>query len=145
MNRNQVRKHESGFSLVEILIAVTIVVLMGGVVAVNVFPYLFKSQRDRADIDIKQLKEAVKLFKLNEGRLPRENEWPEFLVKGSKSHPHPYVDEDVIENGEVVDPWGNPYVYRRTGRDFEIISYGEDGQQGGEAEAADISSKKSQE
>ena len=134
---------QAGFSLVEILIAVTIVVLMGGVVAINVFPFLFQSQRDRAVIDIGVMKTTVKLFQTVELRLPRDSEWPEFLISGSKRHADPYLDEDKVTDGQVLDPWDNPYVYRRiNNRKFEIMSYGADGQPGGEGDDEDISSKK---
>ena len=137
------RSSQQGFSLVEILIAVTIMVIMGSVVAVNVFPFLFKSQRDRAEIDIGVLKDAVGLFRMSEHRSPRDSEWPDFLANGSDHHKEAYIDEDKIQNGEVLDPWENPYVYRRlSARGFEIISYGADGVPGGEGDDADIRLRK---
>jgi general secretion pathway protein G len=146
MKPNKTRNRESGFSLIEVLIAVTIIVLMGGVVAWNVFPALFQSQRDRAGIDIDNLKTAVKMYQMKEGKLPLESEWPNFLFDGSKNHPSPFVDPDNYPDRQVKDPWETPYVYKRIGpRDFEIISYGADGQQGGEEDDADISSKKTKE
>ncbi len=137
------RSSQGGFSLVEIMIAVTIIVIMGGVVAVNVFPFLFESRVKRAQLDIATLKKAVRLFKMNESRLPLEGEWPEFLVSGSKHHRDSYIDEDQITEGQILDPWDNPYVYKKLGsKDFEIVSYGADSQPGGEDDDADISSKK---
>ena len=103
MNQQERRSRQGGFSLVEIMIAVTIVVVMGGVVAVNVFPYLFKSKAGRAEIDIGNLKTAVKMFRLDEQRLPREGEWPDFLANGSPQHPEPYLDEDILVDGEAKD------------------------------------------
>jgi general secretion pathway protein G len=136
-------KNQKGFSLVEILIAVTIIVLMGGVVAFNLFPELFRSQRDKAALDINTLKEAVQLFQLRESRLPHEGEWQAFLFDGSKKHRDPYIDTSAHENREVLDPWGNPYQYRRlNSREFEIFSWGMDGAPGGEGDDADISSRK---
>lgn len=133
-----------GFSLIEVLIAVTIIVLMGGVVAFNVFPALFKSQRARAEQDISVLVQAVKTFQMNENKLPLESDWPRFLVEGSPNQKQPYIDADKIKDGRVLDPWGNDYIYRRlSSTDFEIISYGMDGQPGGQDDDADISSKRS--
>lgn len=145
--RRNPKQPAKGFSLIEVLIAVTIIVLMGGVVAYNVFPELFRSQRDRAGIDIEALKSAVKIYQAREmGKLPNESEWPTFLVEGSKNHPDPYIDVDKLTNGQVNDPWGNPYVYKKHGsKDFEIISFGMDGAPGGEGDDADISSKKGRE
>jgi hypothetical protein len=53
----------------------------------------------------------------------------------------PLLDPDKATEGKVLDPWNNEYVYRVEGTSFEIVSYGEDGVQGGEGDAADISSK----
>ncbi|HMS16559.1 MAG TPA: type II secretion system protein GspG [Planctomycetota bacterium] len=136
--------HSQGFSLIEVLIAVTIIVLMGGVVAFNVFPALFKSQRGRAEADIEVMRQAVKMFQTNEHKLPMESDWPRFLVEGSPNQKQPYIDADKVADGRVLDPWGNDYVYKRlSSTDFEIISYGMDGAPGGEGDDADISSKKS--
>jgi general secretion pathway protein G len=136
------RPSQRGFSLIEILIAVTIIVLMGGLVAINVFPQLFQTQRDKASIDIENLKKAVELFHLRERRLPNESEWPDFLLQGSKNNPDPYIEPDRFEGGEVKDPWGTPYVYRKlSSTTFEILSYGADQQPGGDGDGADISSK----
>ena len=134
---------QKGFSLVEILIAVTIIVLMGGVVAFNLFPELFRSQRSKAEVDINSLKQAVQVFLLRESRLPHEGEWQSFLFDGSKNHSEPYIDTSAYENREVLDPWSNPYQYRRlNSREYEIFSWGMDGAPGGEGDDADISSRK---
>jgi general secretion pathway protein G len=141
-SRHALRQGTRGFSLVEVLIAVTIIVLMGGVVAYNVFPELFRSQRDRARMDIETLKTAVNMYFTRENRLPNDSEWPDFLINGSKNHPDPYIDKDKVKDGKVVDPWGNEYTYRKlSSKDFEIVSYGMDGTQGGEGDDKDISSK----
>jgi general secretion pathway protein G len=139
----KLRRADQGFSLVEVLIAVTIIVLMGGVVAWNVFPELFRSQRSRAEMDISNLVNCVKMYQLNEHRLPHEGEWPEFLLSGSPNHSEPYIEKDKARDGKIVDPWGNPYEYRKLGsKDFEIKSMGPDGQPGGEGDDKDISNKK---
>ncbi|MEE2713464.1 MAG: type II secretion system protein GspG, partial [Planctomycetota bacterium] len=89
------------------------------------------------------LAHAVNLFRLTEGRLPNDSEWPKFLFAGSKNHPAPYITHRVTANGHIHDPWGNPYIYRKSGAStFEVISYGADGAPGGQGEDADISFKK---
>ena len=139
--RTHARSAQGGFSLIEVLVAVTIIALMAGVVAVNVFGEFFATQRDKAAIDIDSLKTAVKLFQLKEGRLPHESEWPTFLFEGSKRHPQSYIDTDRWPDNQVKDPWDTPYEYRKQGREFEILSYGADQTAGGEDDDADISSK----
>ena len=140
--RKNSRRAQGGFSLIEVLVAVTIIALMAGVVAVNVFEEFFASQRDKAAIDIDGLKQAVKLYHLKEGRLPNESDWPRFLFDGSKNHRSPYIDTDKYPDDEVKDPWDNAYTYKKhSGKDFEIISFGADGAPGGEDDDRDISSK----
>lgn len=131
-----------GFSLVEVLVAVTIIVIMGGVVAFNVFPEVFRGKRSRAKLDIENLSTAVNMFLTNEGRLPHEHEWPEFLLNGSKNHPEPYIDKDKAVEGRVVDPWDTPYEYKKlSSREFEIVSFAADQQPGGDGDDEDISNK----
>lgn len=138
----QTRRAQQGFSLIEVLVAVTIIALMAGVVGYNVFGEFFAAQRDKAAQDIDNLKQAVKMFQMREGRLPHNSEWPSFLFEGSKKHREPYIDPDKFEDQEVKDPWDNPYEYKKlSGKDFEIISYGADGSPGGEGDDEDISSK----
>ncbi|MAG57271.1 MAG: hypothetical protein CMJ83_13340 [Planctomycetes bacterium] len=126
------RRPESGFSLIEVLIAVAIIALMGGIVAFRLFPHLLESQVDRAKLDIDNLRTAVEMFQMKEHRLPSEGEWPRFLFEGSDGHAHPYVDEHLHQGGLVKDPWGSPYVYQRlSGVDYSILSYGPDKLPGG--------------
>ena len=138
---------EAGFSLLEILIAVMILVLMGGVVATNLFPRFFKAKRDRAEIDIKNIKSAVETYRLlssnKTNKLPESSEFPQVLVEPGEDGDPPPLDPDVLTDGKLLDPWGNEYVYiKHSSSSFEIISYGDDGAPGGDGLAADISSKK---
>jgi general secretion pathway protein G len=140
--RKNLRSAQSGFSLIEVLVAVTIIALMAGVVAMNVFDEFFRSQRDKARIEISVLKEAVNMYMLREHKLPNDSDWPGFLFNGSKNHSSPYIDTDNFPEEQVNDPWDNPYVYKRiSGKKFEIVSYGADGAPGGEEDDKDISSK----
>lgn len=89
--------------------------------------------------DLEVLANCVKVFRLREARLPDEREWPGFLFEGSAHHPEPYLEVDRFPHAEVLDPWGNPYVYRRFDAGFEILSFGGDGQAGGVGRDADQS------
>jgi len=140
--QRNILRNERGFSLVEVLIAVTIIVLMGGVVAYNVFPELFRSQRDRARVDIENISTAIKMHLARESRLPNDSEFPQVLLEGSKNHDEPYIDPTKAKDGQLLDPWGNAYVYKKlSGTNFELLSYGMDGAPGGEKDDADISNK----
>lgn len=137
------RRREGGFSLLEILIAVAILALVGGVVATNVFGSFFTAKRDVARAQILEIKGAINALRLrNPGnKLPESNEFPGCLLEPGPNGEAPAMDPDGAVGGKILDPWGNEYVYRREGSTFEIISYGDDGVQGGEGDAADISSK----
>jgi general secretion pathway protein G len=140
------RPGEAGFSLLEILIAVMILVLMGGVVMTNLFPHFFKAKRSKAELDIGNIKNAVNTYRLQhkQNRIPETSEFPHVLTERGPNGEDPLLDPDTLDGGKLLDPWGNEYQYNRiTNSTFEIISYGDDGAPGGEGDAADISSKKS--
>ena len=136
---------EAGFSLLEILIAVMILVLMGGVVMTNLFPAFFKAKRDKAEIDIQNIVQAIKVYQLNDkrGKLPEQSEFPQCLTEPGENGQEPPLDPDRLEGGKLIDPWGFEYVYiKHSGSSFEVKSLGADGMEGGEKDDADISSKK---
>lgn len=123
-----------GFSLIEVLIAITIIALMATAVSIGVFGALEDSRVERARQDVSNLANAVKLFKAKEGTLPKQSDWPDFLTNGSKKYPRPYIEN---KDG-ATDPWGNTYVYKVSGSKFNVMSFGADGVPGGEGEDADI-------
>ncbi len=142
--KTRLHRPDGGFSLLEILIAVTILVLMGGVVAVNLFPNIFKAQRDRAQVDVDVIKEAIGTWRLgHNGKLPDAGEFPQCLTEKGEDGREPYLDSDKLVEGRLLDPWGHEYVYtKHSSSSFEVISYGADGAPGGEGDNADISSKR---
>jgi general secretion pathway protein G len=135
------RKREGGFTLVEILVVITIIALIMGVVGPRVLNYLTESKVKAAKIQIESLGSALDLFFLDTGRYPTSSEGLTALVRrpgtmGAWNGPY-------LKGGNVpADPWGNPYVYRVPGQNgaYDIISYGTDGQEGGTGTAADIAS-----
>jgi len=83
---------------------------------------------------LKVLSLMVRAFQDWEDRLPKDDEWPKFILGGSENHPDSYGD--ALPN----DPWDHPYVYQRLdGGGYRILSYGRDGKPGGEGPDADIS------
>lgn len=140
-------RHEgkSGFSLVELLVAVTIMLVLAGTVAVALMGEPGKARVARAKSDIGTLKTAVGLYKLDNFILPSQRQGLEALVEKPTNDPVPknWREGGYLDAQLPKDPWGNDYLYFIPGRNkesFEIVSYGADGQPGGEDEAADISS-----
>jgi general secretion pathway protein G len=137
--RSRVRG-QRGFTLVEMLVVITIIGLIMSLVGPRVLNYLGESKVKAAKIQIQSFSSALDLFYLDAGRYPTTSEGLAALVKpaaGLATWNGPYVKGGVLPN----DPWGKPYIYRSPGERsaYEIISYGSDGQEGGTGIAADIS------
>ncbi len=137
---------KGGFTLVEVLVVLLILMTLAGVVTVNVVRHRGESQVKAARIQIRQLQTALQTYRLEQNRYPTRRQGLDALVEkpGSPPVPSDYPPGGYLESDEVpLDPWGNPYIYlqpARNGQPYEIISYGQDGEPGGTGEAADISS-----
>ena len=132
-------KHDSGFTLVEMLVVITIIGMIMALVGPRVLNYLGESKVKTAKIQIQSFASAIDLFYLDAGRFPSSAEGLAALVQRAgdvASWNGPYLKGGNVPN----DPWGKPYVYRSPGEhgSYDIISYGADGQQGGTGTAADI-------
>jgi general secretion pathway protein G len=135
------RKNERGFTLVEMLVVITIIGMVMALVGPRVLNYLGESRVKTAKIQIQSFGSALDLFYLDVGRYPSAAEGLTALVRpvgGATTWNGPYLKGGSIPK----DPWGNPYVYRMPGERsaYEIHSVGSDGQDGGTGTAADITS-----
>ncbi len=141
-------QNKKGFSLVELLVAVTIMLILAGAVGVKVWGWVSKARIARAESDIESLKTAINLYEADNSCLPTERQGLEALIEKPVIPPVPkkWRDGGYLESKSLpLDPWDNPYVYiapTPKNKSFEIISYGADGEPGGEGEDADISSLK---
>jgi len=135
------RKNEAGFTLLELLVVVLIIGLLASYVGPKYFSQIGKSEAVAAKAQVEAYAKAVDNFRLDMGRFPTTEEGLAALTArpadGDKWS-GPYLRKDV-----VPDPWGHPYLYRAPGTksEFEILSYGRDGQPGGTGLDADISSE----
>jgi general secretion pathway protein G len=131
---------QQGFTLVEMLVVITIIGLIMGLIGPRVLNYLSESKVKTAKIQLQSFASALDLFYLDAGRFPSTSEGLTALVRqtpGVAAWNGPY-----LKGGNVPkDPWNNGYVYRSPGEHgpYDIISYGSDGQEGGSGVAADIS------
>jgi general secretion pathway protein G len=134
------RRNEQGFTLVEMLVVITIIGLIMGLIGPRVLNYLSESKVKAAKIQLQSFGSALDLFYLDAGRFPSTAEGLTALVQrtpGVAAWNGPYLKGGNVPN----DPWNNPYVYRSPGErsPYEIMSYGSDGQEGGTGIAADLS------
>jgi general secretion pathway protein G len=132
---------ERGFTLVEILVVITIIALIMSLVGPRVLNYLTESKVKAAKIQMQSFSSALDLLYLDTGRYPSSAEGLAVLVKPTSAMAGwngPYLKGGNVPN----DPWGKPYLYRSpTERaKYEIMSYGADGQEGGTGTSADITS-----
>ena len=138
--RRRAARSQRGFTLVELLVVITIIALIVGIVGPRVLNYLTESKVKAAKIQMQSFASALDLFNLDAGRYPSSAEGLAALVRpapGVAAWNGPYLKGGTVPN----DPWNNPYHYRAPGEHgaYDIISLGSDGQEGGSGTAADIS------
>jgi general secretion pathway protein G len=112
--------------------------LIAAVAGQSYFGKLNSARRTSTKNQIAEIEGALDLFRLDVGRYPSAEEGLQALrarPTGLTGWDGPYLKKDL-----PMDPWGKPYVYRRPGAhgDFDLLSFGPDGQEGGEADDADI-------
>src|ERR1700739_1550908 len=135
------RRGDAGFTLVEIVVVITIIGLIMASVGPRLLNYRGESKTTAAKIQIESFSSALDLYYLDMGRYPVSGDGLAALVQrpgNAQAWNGPYLKGGVVPN----DPWGHPYVYRSPvdRAPYEIVSYGSDGQEGGTGTAADISS-----
>lgn len=136
-------KNNKGFSLLEIIVVVFILSLLAAIVAPRIIGRTDDARIAEAKVQIKNFETALKLFKLDNGFYPDTQQGLEALIKKPETGqiPKKYRDGGYLEQKKIpLDPWGNPYIYISPGLhgDFDIMSYGADGKEGGEGKNADI-------
>jgi general secretion pathway protein G len=130
-----------GFTLLELLVVVVIIGLLAGFVAPRYFGQVGKSEVNVAKAQIDALEKALDQYRLDTGHYPSNELGLKALLERPANEPKwagPYLRKDV-----PLDPWGKPYVYKIPGEknEFDLLSYGKDGQPGGTGESADITNR----
>jgi general secretion pathway protein G len=137
---NKKLKPQQGFSLMELLIVMVILGMLAAVVGPTLWNKLGGAQRDTAKTQISNIEVALDSYRLDMFKYPSSLEELITNTSSDSKWQGPY-----LRKGLPKDPWGNEYQYRkpgREGRDFDLYSYGADGQEGGDNENADIVSWK---
>ncbi len=136
-------KNDKGFTLLEIIVVVFILSLLAAIVAPRIIGRTDDARIAEAKIQIKNFETALKLFKLDSGFYPSTEQGLVALVEQPTvgQIPQKYREGGYLEQKKIpADPWGNPYLYISPGvySDFDIMSYGADGREGGDGKDADI-------
>jgi len=138
------RRHAStrrrGFTLLELLVVMVIIGLLAGIVAPQYFAQIGKSSTKVARAQIEALGQALDQYRIDVGRYPTPEQGLAALREAPPNVPQwrgPYLKRDV-----PMDPWGQAYVYAQPGKhgEYDLSSLGNDGQPGGDGEAADVTS-----
>lgn len=129
-------KSTRGFTIIELLIVMAILGMLAVMVAPNLFNQASSARQDAARSQISSIGSALDTHRLDVGRYPDTLEGLQRNTTGRASWNGPYL------RGEVPsDPWGYDYVYETRGDDYTLISYGADGQPGGEDNDEDIDNR----
>jgi general secretion pathway protein G len=134
------RSRERAFTLLELLVVMVIIGLLAAYVGPQYFAQLGKSEVKAAQAQISALQKALDTYRIDIGRYPSTEQGLAVLVTRPQNEPKwsgPY-----LQKAPPPDPWGRPYIYKSPGEhgDYDLYSFGKDGQAGGTGEAADITS-----
>jgi general secretion pathway protein G len=137
-----VLRQGAGFTLIEIVIVVIIIGLLAALVGPRLFGKVSEAKLKTTKAQIELFGTALDAFRLDTGRYPSSEEGLKALREkpsGTEMWKGPYLPKEI-----PLDPWGKPYVYKSPGEhgEYDLISYGLDGAEGGEGENQDVVSWK---
>jgi general secretion pathway protein G len=140
---NRMRRGGRGFTLIELMVVIVILGILAGLIIPRIMGRPDEARQTKARIMIEGIETAMKLYRLDNGFYPTTEQGLRALVEASTIQPLPrnWREGGYLEKGKVPkDPWGNDFFYLCPGTqgEFDLISYGADGQPGGEGKNKDI-------
>ena len=129
---------QRGFTLLELLVVMVIIGLLVGYVAPKYFAQIGKSEVKVAKDQIDSLGKALDQYRLDTGHYPTTEQGLAALA--TKPANELKWDGPYLAKAVPPDPWGRPYIYKNPGEhgDYDLLSFGKDGQAGGTGENADL-------
>ncbi|MEW6097480.1 MAG: type II secretion system major pseudopilin GspG [bacterium] len=136
-------KQEEGFTLIELMVVIMIISVIAAFVFPTVFNKIARSKRIGAQTQIEIFGMALDSYRLDNDRYPTTEQGLRALRVEPSTAPLPKNwDGPYLKKEIPLDPWGNPYVYISPGEHnpdgYDLLSYGSDGEEGGEKDAKDI-------
>ena len=140
-SKRLVARLQRGFTLIELMVVLLIIGVLAALIVPNVLDRADDAKVTAAKTDVSNLMQALKLYRLDNSRYPSAEQGLAALVNKPTTEPVPpnwKKNLDQLPN----DPWGKPYVYLNPGvkGEIDVMSFGADGQSGGEGKNADIGS-----
>lgn len=131
---------KKAFSLMELMIVIIILGLLAALVMPNLIGKSEQAKQNLVCVQMKSIKNALDMFKLDNGSYPEQEQGLNALVKNPNPESFPnYAPSGYFENGIVPkDPWKSNYIYVQTADGLNLISLGADRKEGGSGENKDI-------
>ena len=132
---------QRGFTLIELMVVLAIIGVLAALIVPNVLGRADDARVTAARTDVGNLMQALKLYKLDNQRYPSSAQGLQALVTKPSTEPLPMNWKPYLDK-LPADPWGRPYLYMNPGlkAEVDVLSFGADGQSGGEGHNADIGS-----
>lgn len=145
MNMNRKRLNVHGFTLIELMVVIVILGILAGLIIPRIMGRPEEARRMKARVQMESVETALRLYKLDNGIYPSTEQGLQALIEAPAvgELPRQWRKGGYLEKGKVPkDPWGYEYVYLSPGLhdDFDLVSYGADGQPGGEDQNKDVNS-----
>jgi general secretion pathway protein G len=133
------RRSNSGFTLIEIMMVVVIIGILAALIIPNVVGRDDQARATAVRNDIRSVANALDMYKMDNTQYPSTDQGLDALVNKPSGSPEPknYPPDPYLKK-VPVDPWGKPLVYINDGNKFDLYSLGSDGKEGGEGYAADV-------
>ncbi len=145
MKRFKRKKGERGFTLIELMVVIVILGILAGLIIPRIMGRPDEARRAKARMQIESIETALKLYKLDSGNYPTTEQGLRALVEQPAIGPPAknWRQGGYLEKGRVPkDPWDRDFVYISPGvhGDYDMSSFGADGEPGGEGKNKDINS-----